>query len=77
MLLKKYAKFGWTTYQEKAFQNLKAKLSSKPILQYPDLSKKLIPTTDASNLGVVSVLSQGGNWQRSAYSIFQQKLKKC
>jgi hypothetical protein len=58
-LLKKDAKFGWTEAQENAFQHLKSKLISYPILQYPDFSKVFFLTTDASNLGLGAVLSQG------------------
>jgi hypothetical protein len=41
------------------FQHLKAKLTSQPILQYPDFSKEFILITDASNTGLGAVLSQG------------------
>ena len=58
-LFKKDAKFEWTMEQENAFQQLKGKLTSKPILQYPDLEKDFILTTDASNQGLGAVLSQG------------------
>jgi hypothetical protein len=56
-LLKKDANFVWTKAQENAFQHLKSKLISHPILQYPSFSKKFILTTDASNLGLGAVLS--------------------
>jgi hypothetical protein len=42
--------------QENAFQHLKSKLTSRPILQYPDFSKDFILTTDASNCGLGAVL---------------------
>lgn len=58
-LLKKDIKFEWTPDQENAFQSLKAKLTSRPILQYPDFNKEFILTTDASNQGLGAVLSQG------------------
>jgi hypothetical protein len=58
-LFKKDAKFEWTAEQENAFLNLKAKLTTQPILQYPDFSKEFILTTDASNQGLGAVLSQG------------------
>jgi hypothetical protein len=48
----------WTEAQENAFQHLKSKLISRPILQYPDFSKEFILTTDASNSGLGAVLSQ-------------------
>ena len=58
-LLKKDVKFEWTEAQEHAFRYLKSKLTSHPILQYPDFSKEFILTTDASNRGLGAVLSQG------------------
>jgi transposase InsO family protein len=69
-LLKKDAKFEWTEAQENAFQHLKSKLISRPILQYPDFSKEFILTTDASNSGLGAVLSQGtiGNDLPVAYA---------
>ena len=58
-LLKKDVKFEWKPEQENVFQHLKAKLTSKPILQYPDFSKEFILATDASHAGLGAVLSQG------------------
>ena len=58
-LLKKDVKFEWKPEQEHAFQHLKAKLTSQPILQYSDFSKEFILTTDASNTSLGAVLSQG------------------
>lgn len=43
----------------KAFHFSKTLLSNDPILQYPDLTKKFILTTDASNFALGAVLSQG------------------
>jgi hypothetical protein len=59
MLLKKDAHFEWLDDQENAFQGLKQKLMSQPILQYPDFAREFILTTDASNEGIGAVLSQG------------------
>jgi len=58
-LFKKNVKFEWKPEQEHAFQHLKAKLTSQPILQYPEFSKEFTLTTDASNTGLGAVLSQG------------------
>ena len=58
-LLKKEAKFSWGVDQEIAFRTLKQKLTSKPILKYPDFSEEFILTTDASNDGAGAILSQG------------------
>lgn len=35
------------------------KLTSQPLLQYPDISKEFILNTDASNAGLGAVLSKG------------------
>lgn len=58
-LLKKDAKYEWTDKQEQAFQGLKGRLISPPILRYPDFSRKFVLTTDASGEGVGAVLFQG------------------
>ena len=58
-LLKKDVKFEWSETQEHAFQYLKTKLTSQPVLQYPDFSREFILTTDASDVGLGAVLSQG------------------
>lgn len=42
-----------------AFEFSKTLLSNDPILQYPDLTKNFILTTDASNFALGAVLSQG------------------
>ena len=58
-LLKRGAKFEWTETQKNAFQHLKSKLVSRPILQYPDFANEFVLTTSASNRGLVAVMSQG------------------
>jgi hypothetical protein len=58
-LLKKDAKFVWGEEQEIAFHSLKQKLTSEPVLQYPDFTKEFLLTTDASNEGAGAILSQG------------------
>ena len=49
----------WEESQEIACRTLKQKLILQPILQYPDVSREFILTTDASNDGAGAVLSQG------------------
>lgn len=41
------------------FEQCKTLLCSKPILQYPDFNEPFILTTDASNIAIGAVLSQG------------------
>ena len=58
LLLKKETPFNWTTKQQTAFDQLKKRLTTAPILQYPDFSKPFIVYTDASGTGLGAVLSQ-------------------
>ena len=59
-LLKKDAVYEWTVVHEQAFQTLKGKLITPPVLKYPDFNQPFILTTDASGEGLGAVLSQGG-----------------
>ena len=54
-------KFEWTEECQEAFETLKVKLTSKPILAYPDFDNEFTVYTDASNyaLGVVLAQKQG------------------
>jgi hypothetical protein len=58
-LLKKDVAYEWTSEHEQAFQTLKGKLITPPILKYPDFDQPFILTTDASGEGLGAVLSQG------------------
>lgn len=58
-LLKKDTKFHWNAFHQEAFDNLKARLTSAPILIHPDYNKEFILTTDASLHAIGGVLSQG------------------
>lgn len=50
--------FSWTPECAQAFQTLKDKLTSAPILAYPDYKLPFILDTDASQVGIGAVLSQ-------------------
>ena len=50
--------FKWTDIQDRAFDQLKLFMMSKPLLQAPDFSKPFLLQVDASNVGYGSVLLQ-------------------
>lgn len=57
--LKKGKNVEITEKYKEAFQKCKELLVNAPILQYPDMSKPFILTTDASEVAIGAVLSQG------------------
>lgn len=57
--LKKNEKIIHTPEFVEAFEKCKSLLTNAPILQFPDFSKPFILTTDASNVAIGAVLSQG------------------
>lgn len=57
-LLKKGVKFRWTASAEAAFQELKSRLCSGPILQHYDPTKSCVVETDASDYALGAVCSQ-------------------
>ena len=57
-LMKKDAKFEWTSACQKLFELLKEALCGEPILKYADTSKPYTLYTDASKFGWAGVLTQ-------------------
>ena len=57
-LTEKNVRFSWTLDCQKAFELLRQKLVSSPILAFPDYSREFILDTDASDIGLGAVLSQ-------------------
>ena len=60
-LTKKKVKFQWTTKENEAFNELKKRLMSGPLLILPDLSKTFEVHCDASGDSLGAVLSQEGH----------------
>ena len=60
-LTEKSWEFQWTTNCEEAFKTLKEKLTTAPVLSFPDPKAHFILDTDASNVGIGAVLAQEVN----------------
>ena len=69
-LTMKGQKFEWTDQRQKSFELLKEQLATAPILSCPDFTKTFYLQTDASNVGLGSVL-----FQRTDHSAIPIKTK--
>ena len=76
-LLKEDIPFIWTEETQDAFQLLKDKLSSPPVLAFPDFDKQFYLVTDASSVGIGSCLMQlyGKKYRPVAY--YSRKLRQA
>ncbi|WVZ48689.1 hypothetical protein U9M48_000108 [Paspalum notatum var. saurae] len=59
-LLEKNIKFQWTSACQKAFEELKKRLTTAPVLTFPDMHKPFSVYCDASRLGLGCVLMREG-----------------
>ncbi|KAL1110617.1 hypothetical protein AAG570_008145 [Ranatra chinensis] len=73
-LLKKNSKFVINEEAKEAFIWCKDKLATVPILQFPDFEKQFILTTDASQVAVGAVLSQGDGGSERPIAFASKKL---
>jgi hypothetical protein len=70
-LTKKDEKFVWTDLQQRAFDNLKAALTSDSVLAHPRFDQPFVLSTDASDYAISAILSQlhnGREWPISFVS---------
>jgi hypothetical protein len=69
-LTKNVVLFCWGPAQKQAFDALKSKLTQTPLLQLPDFDKTFELECDASGIGIVGLLIQGGK----LVAFFSEKL---
>ena len=72
-LLKDGAKFSWSDEQDEAFEALKEKLSSTPVLIYPDFNEPFVIQTDACKTGVGAALMQRRDGQLRPIAYYSAK----
>jgi len=68
-LLKKHSKFVWTNDQQSAFDTIKSKFSSKPILAYPNRDLPFLVETDSSNFAFGAILSQTSPFDNKTHPV--------
>ena len=69
--------FTWTPEAVESFETLKAKLTTTPILAFPDRSKEFVLDTDASFDTIGAVLSQKlGSHQEQVIAYGSRKMKR-
>ena len=68
-LLKKYESFVWGSSQQEAFDALRVRLLTAPVLRLPDVKRQFRVDTDASDTRVAAVLLQqwGQEWHPVSY----------
>ncbi|MES9884898.1 MAG: reverse transcriptase domain-containing protein [Sedimenticola sp.] len=76
-LLKKSARFTWSDQCQLSFETLKLKLTSNPVLAYPNETDTFILDTDASLSGIGCVLSQVQNGEEKVISYSSVTLNKA
>jgi hypothetical protein len=70
-------KIKWEESQEQAFQTLKKRVTSAPILHLPDLSKTFILRSDASEKGLGAVLLQEMLGEKFPIAYASKKMTEC
>ncbi len=76
-LTKKSQRFQWGQEQQQAFDRLKEALCHAPVLSAPDPRLPFILDTDASNVGMGTVLSQVGGNVEKAIAYYSRAFNKA
>jgi hypothetical protein len=66
----------WTERQQQAFETLRDKMCTKPVLKQPDFTKVFYVQTDALAYGMGAILSQEGGSEKDNKEDPNKKLKK-
>ena len=74
-LTKKGRRFKWTESCQDAFDCLKSKLTSAPVLTFPDYNRQFILHCDASNVAIGGVLNQVFESGERPVGYFSRKLR--
>lgn len=74
---KKGQAISWTQDADRAFQEIKCRLTSSPVLTSPDFTKKFVIQCDASDTGVGSVLYQMCDGIEHPVAYSSKTLRKC
>ena len=77
ILTRKNQEFVWGASQQQAFQSLKDKLCTTPVLAYPNFKLPFILTTDASNIAVAAILSRVQNEVERPISFCSRQLNSA
>ena len=75
-LTRKGQEFNWGPSQQEAFDELKTKFCTTPILAYPNFDLPFILTTDASKVAVAAILSQVQNGLERPVAYASRQLNK-
>ena len=76
-LLKKEKKFSWNPEAQDAFEKLKQRLVTPPILTFPDFAQEFIVHTDASDVALGGVLSQVQDGLEKPIAYWSRQLSKA
>jgi hypothetical protein len=76
-LTRKDQKFEWNAQRQSAFEELKAKLCTTPVLAYPDLQLPFVLTTDGPKTAVAAIVSQVQEGVERPISFASRQLNKA